>query len=126
MLRASVRAGAETQQARVWTDDERQARREAARRLGLARHIRPGYHGSWWTAEGTGLAGDDAGRRGCGPDRLHRERRARQAAAGGVCKRASASWARLRPPASGRPRKDAEAAPIKPAKKKAKGKSRKK
>jgi hypothetical protein len=28
---------------------ERQARRDRSKRLDLARHLRPGYHGLWWT-----------------------------------------------------------------------------
>jgi hypothetical protein len=51
LQRQSAQAGAETQQARVWTDAERQARREMAKALDLARHIPHGYHGPWWTDE---------------------------------------------------------------------------
>jgi hypothetical protein len=51
LVRQSAQAGAETQQARVWTDAERQARRERSKALDSARHLRPGYQGPWWTAE---------------------------------------------------------------------------
>jgi hypothetical protein len=57
LVQASAQAGAETQQVRVWTEAERQARRETARRLELARHIPHGYHGPWWTAEELALLG---------------------------------------------------------------------
>jgi hypothetical protein len=56
MLEAS-RAGAEGIKAREWTDEERDAKRRLAKRLKLARHIKPGYHGPLWTAEQKQLLG---------------------------------------------------------------------
>jgi hypothetical protein len=55
--RRLVQAGAETQQARVWTDAERQAKREAAHRLNLRKSLVLGYHGAWWTDEELALLG---------------------------------------------------------------------
>jgi hypothetical protein len=57
LVQASAQAGAETQQARVWTDAERQARREAAHRLNLRKSLVLVYHGAWWSVEELALLG---------------------------------------------------------------------
>jgi hypothetical protein len=57
LVQANAQAGAEAVKAKDWTDAERDAKREAARRLDLARHLRPGYHGPRRTAAQLKLLG---------------------------------------------------------------------
>jgi hypothetical protein len=57
LVKASAQAGAEVIKSKVWTDAEREAKREQTKRLNLARHLRPGYHGRWWTEEEMDLLG---------------------------------------------------------------------
>jgi hypothetical protein len=81
LQKPSARAGAEAQQARVWTDAERQAKRE--RRRPSAWHgTSPRLPRGVVDRRGAGAARVDARRRGRGTHRPHRKRRARQAAKG--------------------------------------------
>jgi hypothetical protein len=57
LVQASAEAGAEVVKAREWTDAERQAMRDTAKRLDLAQHLRHGYHGPRWTAAQLKLPG---------------------------------------------------------------------
>jgi hypothetical protein len=53
----AAREGAAMQQAREWTEEERQAKRQDALRLDLGRHLRPRPGGDEWTPEETRLLG---------------------------------------------------------------------
>jgi hypothetical protein len=49
LVQANAVAVAAAIRAKEWTDEDRQAKRDQAQRLNLGRHLRPGYHGRWWT-----------------------------------------------------------------------------
>jgi hypothetical protein len=57
LIQGSAEAGAQAQRARVWTDAERQAWRETAKRLDLGPTLIRGYHDPWWTDEELALRG---------------------------------------------------------------------
>jgi hypothetical protein len=57
LMLEACRAGAEGIKAREWTDEERAAKRRLAKKLKLARYIKPGYHGPLWTEEQKRLLG---------------------------------------------------------------------
>jgi hypothetical protein len=57
LVQATAEAGAEAIKEKEWTEQERQAKREAAHRVNLGRYLQPGWHGPRWTAEQKKLLG---------------------------------------------------------------------
>jgi hypothetical protein len=57
LIKAAALEGAAMQQVRVWTDAEREAKRQTAKRLDLGRTIWHGYQGPRWTAAEMKLLG---------------------------------------------------------------------
>jgi hypothetical protein len=57
LVQAAAEKGAEANQAREWTEDEREQRRQMAAEKGLAAYLVPGYQGPLWTPEDVALLG---------------------------------------------------------------------
>src|SRR5438477_10438986 len=57
LVQANAKAGAQTQRDREGTEAERQAKREASKRLDLGKYLHPGYHAPRWTAGQLALLG---------------------------------------------------------------------
>jgi hypothetical protein len=49
LMLEACQAGADAIKAKEWTEEEQKAKREAAKTLNLARHLRPRYRGDEWT-----------------------------------------------------------------------------
>jgi hypothetical protein len=57
LIRAAAAAGGQALADRKLTAEQIERRRRTALELNLARHLRPGYHGPWWTPEQLALLG---------------------------------------------------------------------
>jgi len=57
LIQAAAKLGAEAVKAHIFTEAEREARRRNALARDQSRHLQPGYHGPWWTAEDLALLG---------------------------------------------------------------------
>ena len=69
LIRRNAKLGAEAIKRKEFTAEEREVKRQLSIRLNTARHLKPGYHGRWWTKRELAVLGqvpDDAAARQTG------------------------------------------------------------
>jgi hypothetical protein len=79
LIQVGAAKAAESLRRHQWSDEERERRRQRVKALNLARNLKAGYHGPWWTEQELALLGklpdeEVAARTGRTPDAVRRKR----------------------------------------------------